>query len=265
MLRQFVERKVRRQVIYRSLVISAGAFAAILALWYSDAMTNLVHPLRMFINNIHGGLSAFAIQISGGAVDSFTLSPVGAYVIEYSGGSDALVMSAGYLGSAALGSALFFLVNRAPHLVRGLAMLTGAFTVGFLALFIRPDATGEVVSMAVCIGFGIGLMALGWKGRGDLNQLRSWRSVTQILMTIIALMTAGHILLDLPTVLQSPAHTGEMITNPVAYFSEYVMPGTSVQVIAISWSAIAIALLAGAFYLSIPRQLKQIPKNDDIL
>ena len=49
-------------------------------------------------------------------------------------------MSAGYLGSALLGAVMFFLVNRAPHLVRGMAMITGAFTVGFLALFIRPDA-----------------------------------------------------------------------------------------------------------------------------
>ncbi len=265
MLRKFVERKVRRQVIHRSLAISAMAFAAILALWYSESMASIVHPLRMFINNIHGGLSAFAIQISGGTVDSFTLSPVGSYVIEFSGGNDALTMSAGYLGSALLGSVLFFLVNRAPHLVRGLAAITGAFTVGFLALFIRPDEAGGWISMFVCIGFGIALIALGWKGRGDINRLRSWRSVTQILMTIIALMTACHILLDLPTALNSPAYAGDAITNPVAYFSEVVMPGVSVEVIAISWSAIALILVGIAFYCSIPRQLKQIPGNDDIL
>lgn len=265
MLRKFVERKVRRQVIHRSLAISALAFVAILALWYSDAMSNVVHPLRMFINNIHGGLSAFAIQVSGGTVESFTLSPTGSYRIEFSGGNDFLTMSAGYLGSALLGSVLFFLVNRAPHLVRGLAAITGAFTVGFLALFIRPDAAGDWISMFICIGFGIALIVLGWKGKGDINRLRSWRSVTQILMTIIALMTAGHILLDLPTVLESPAYAGDVITNPVAYFSEYVMPGVSVDVIAISWSAISILVLGIAFYCSIPRQLKQIPSNDDIL
>lgn len=265
MLRMFVERKVRRQIVHRSLAISTMAFVAILALWYTESLSNIVHPLRMFINNIHGGLSAFAIQVAGGTVHSFTLSPVGSYVIEFSGGADALTMSAGYLGSALLGAVMFFLVNRAPHLVRGMAMITGAFTVGFLALFIRPDATGDWISMFVCIGFGLLLIVLGWKGRGDINQLLSKRSITQIVMTIVSLMTACHILLDLPVILNSPAMVDGSITNPIAYFSEHVMPAFSVPVIAATWSAIAIALLAAAFYLSIARQLKQIPKNDDIL
>ncbi len=265
MLRKFVERKVRRQIAHRSLAISVMAFVAILALWYSESLSNIVHPLRMFINNIHGGLSALAIQITGGAVHSFTLSPVGSYVIEFSGGAEALIMSAGYLGSALLGSVMFFLVNRAPHLVRGMAMITGAFTVGFLALFIRPDATGDWISMFICIGFGALLIILGWTGRGDINQLLSRRSLTQIVMTIASLMTACHILLDLPVILNSPAMVDGAITNPIAYFSENVMPALSVPVIALAWSALAIAMLAAAFYLSISRQLKQIPANDDIL
>ena len=164
MLREFVERKVRRQIVHRSLFISVLAFAAILVLWYSESMATVVHPLRMFINNIHGGLSAFAIQISGGTVESFTLSPSGSYMIEFSGGADALTMTAGYLGSALLGAVMFFLVNRAPHLVRGLAIITGAFTVGFLGLFIRPDAAGDWVSMLICIGFGFCLDSC-WAGR----------------------------------------------------------------------------------------------------
>ncbi len=265
MLRKFVERKVRRQIAHRSLAISVMAFVAILALWYSESLSNIVHPLRMFINNIHGGLSALAIQVTGGAVHSFTLSPVGSYVIEFSGGAEALIMSAGYLGSALLGSVMFFLVNRAPHLVRGMAMITGAFTVGFLALFIRPDATGDWISMFICIGFGALLIILGWTGRGDINQLLSRRSLTQIVMTIASLMTACHILLDLPVILNSPAMVDGAITNPIAYFSENVMPALSVPVIALAWSALAIAMLAAAFYLSISRQLKQIPANDDIL
>ena len=152
MLREFVERKVRRQIVYRSLLISALAFVAILVLWYNDSMTSLVHPLRMFINNIHGGLSAFAMQITGGEVENFTLSPVGTYRIEFRGGADALTMSAGYIGSALLGAITFFLVNRAPHLIRLIAVITGVFTVGFLALFIRPDATGDWISLIICLG-----------------------------------------------------------------------------------------------------------------
>ena len=110
------------------------------------------------------------------------------------------------------------------------------------------------------------LIALGWKGHGDINQLRSRKSVAQIVMTIVSLMTGLHILLDLPTVLSSPAQLSDgVITNPVAYFAENVMPGTSVTVIAFSWAAIALGLMAVAFHFGITRRLKKIPKNDDIV
>ena len=266
MLREFVERKVRRQIVRRSLLISAVAFAAILVMWYGDQMANLVHPLRMFINNIHGGLSAFAMQITGGTVHSFTLSPTGSYVIEFTGGADALTMSAGYLGSALLGATMFYLVNRAPHLLRGLSIITGLFTIGFLALFIRPDDTGDLISMFICVAFGAVLVLLGWTGRGDINQLRSRKSATQIVMTIVSLMVSLHILLDLPAVLQNAAQSAEgVITNPVAYFAENVLPGTAVSTVAFAWSGIALVLLALAFHFSIIKPYKNIPKNDDIV
>ena len=265
MLRIFVERKVRRQIVLRSLIISVLGFAAIVVMWNTQALAGVVHPLRMFINNIHGGLSAFAMQISGGGVESFTLSESGAYTISFVEGAEALIMTAGYLGSAVLGALLFYLVNRAPHLLRGLSIALGAFTIGFLALFIRPDAAGDWLSMMVCIGFGALLIFLGITGKGDINQLASRKSITQIVLSIIALMTALHIVLDLPAVLQVPAESGGAITNPVAYFAENVMPGVSVEMVAYSWSAIAIALLAVAFHFGILRPLRAIPSNDDIV
>ena len=265
MFREFIERKVRREIVRRNFIISAAAFIGIFALWYIEALSGLAHPFRMFVNNIHGGLTAFAMQMTGGTVESFTLSRVGTYTIEFRDGADALTMSAGYLGSAALGALMFFLVNRAPHLVRLIAGITGVFTIGFLALFIRPDATGDWISMIVCLGFGALLIVLGWTGRGDINQLRSRKSLTQIVLTVISLMTGLHILLDLPLVLSTPAYTGDVITNPVAYFAENVMPAFSVQVVGYFWTAIAIALMGIAFQLGITRRMKQIPKNDDIV
>ncbi len=265
MLRTFVERKVRRQIVHRSLIISILGFAAIVVMWNTSALAGVMHPLRMFINNIHGGLSAFAMQISGGSVESFTLSEAGAYTVRFQDGAEALVMSAGYLGSALLGALLFFLVNRAPHLLRGMSIVIGLFTIVFLALFIRPDAAGDWLSLLVCAGFGALLIFLGVTGAGDINQLRSRKSITQIVLSIIALMTALHIVLDLAAVLQVPAMSGNTITNPVAYFADHVMPGVSVAVVAYSWSAIAIALLGIAFHYAIIRPLRQIPNNDDIV
>jgi len=269
MFREFVERKVRREIVRRNFIISAAAFIGIFALWYIESLSGLGHPFRMLVNNIHGGLSAFAMQVTGGAVASFSLSEAGAYSILYHDGADAITMSAGYLGSAALGALMFFLVNRAPHLIRLISALIGAFTIGFTALFIRPSASGDWISWIVCLGFGALLVFLGWTGRGDINQLRSRKSVTQIVLTVISLMVGLHIVLDLPQVLSTPASVEvdgvNWIINPVAYFAENVTPGISLQVIAFSWAAIAIALMGIAFQFGITRPMKQIPKNDDIV
>ncbi len=265
MLRVFVERKVRRQILQTSMITSALAFVAILLLWNVEAMQGLAHPLRMFINNVHGGITALAMQLSGGAVNSFTLSPVGSYRIEFQGGTEALIFAAGYLGSALLGSIMFFLVNRAPHLVRGLAVFTGLFTIVFLLLFIRPDETGDAISILICAVFGFALMALGWQARGDTNQLKSRRTLLHIVMNIVSMMIALHVVLDLSYLLSTPARIGDTITNPVAAFSESVMPGLSVAIIAVAWSVIAIALMGIAIRYSLIKPLKQIPKNDDIV
>ncbi len=268
MLRQFVERKVRRQIVHRSLLISAIAFVGILALLHTQGTEGLLRPVSMFTDNFSGALHNIAMALSGASVKGFTLSPQGSYMITYEGGAPAIWLPAGYLGSALLGSLIFFLVNRAPHLLRGITALTGVFTVGYLALFIRPDATGDWLSWIACAGFGTLLIALGWKGRGDINQFWSWRSLTQIVMTVVALMTALHIVLDLPYVLSTPARhpdDANTIVNAVAAFAEEVLGGASVSLIAYSWSAIAIAMLGFAFYRSITQQLKQIPKNDDIV
>ena len=265
MFRTFVERKVRRQIVLRSVIISVLAFVAIVALWYSESLTSLVHPLRMFVNNIHGGLSALAIQVSGGAVHSFTLSAQGTYRIDFSGGAPALIFPAGYIGSALLGAFLFYLLNRAPHLLRGLAMITGIFTVAFMALFIRPAGAGSLLSIIICLGLGLLLMFLGWTGKGDINQLRSRKSLTHIVMNIVALMTALHMMLDLSYILQNPATVDGLIINPVAAFAEEVMPVAAVSHIAYLWSGIAIALLGISVYFSLFRPWKQIPSNDDIV
>ena len=269
MFRKFLERKIRRQILQVSLATALLAFAGVFVLWNNQTFAAMVYPLRMFINNIHGGISALAIQMTGGAVDSFTLSPVGSYLIEFSGGSDAVIFPAGYLASALLGSIMFFLVNRAPQLARGLAVITGLFTVTFIALFIRPDESGDWTAIIICIGLGIVLALAGWKGRGDINQLKSRRSALQIVMNALSMMIALHVLLDLNYLLNSPASvesslTGRIITNPAAAFAEEVMPSLSVAVVAIAWTAIAVAILGAAVYFSLIKSLRREVKDKGI-
>ena len=264
MFRKFMERKIRRQILRVSLVTAVLAFVGVFALWNNPSFAAVIDPLRLFINNIHGGFSALAMQLGGGEVKSFTLSSGGAYLIEYVGGSEALIFSAGYLGSALLGAAMFFLVNRAPQLTRGLAVLIGLFTVAFTALFIRPNETGDWTAIIICIGLGIALVLAGWRARGDVNQLRSSRSLLQLVMNALAMTIALHVLLDLNYLLNAPAMSGDAITNPAAAFAERVAPNLSTAVVAFSWTAIALVMLGVAVYFSLISSLRREAKDKGI-
>ena len=264
MFRRFLERKVRRQILGISLFTAVFAFVGVFALWNNPGFAIVIDPLRMFINNIHGGMSALAMQLTGGEVLSFTLSPAGAYLIEFHGGEEALFYPAGYLGSALLGAVMFFLVNRAPQLTRGLAVLTGLFTVGFIALFIRPNETGDWTAILICIGLGVALALAGWRSRGDINQLRSSRSLLQIVMNALAMMIALHVLLDLNYLLNTPARDGNTIVNPAAAFAEEVAPGMAIAVVALTWTGVAVALLGAAVYFSLLKSLRREVKDKGI-
>lgn len=264
MFRKFMERKIRRQILRVSLVTAVLAFVGVFALWNNPSFAAVIDPLRLFINNIHGGISALAMQLSGGAVESFTLSPGGSYLIEYRGGSEALFFPAGYLGSAVLGAAMFFLVNRAPQLTRGLAVLIGLFTVAFTALFIRPNETGDWTAIVICIGLGLILALAGWRSRGDVNQLRSSRSLLQLVMNALAMTVALHVLLDLNYLLNAPAMSGDAITNPAAAYAERVAPNLSPAVVALTWTAFAIAILGVAVYFSLIKSLRREAKDKGI-
>lgn len=266
MFRKFMERKIRRQILRVSLVTAVLAFVGVFALWNNPSFAAVIDPLRLFINNIHGGISALAMQLSGGEVKSFTLSSVGAYLIEYRGGSEALIFPAGYLGSALLGAVMFFLVNRAPQLTRGLAVLIGLFTVAFTALFIRPSETaGDWTAIIICIGLGLILALAGWRARGDINQLRSSRSLLQLLMNALSMTVALHVLLDLNYLLNAPARSEEgAIINPAAAFAEEVMPNLSPAVVAFAWTAFAIAILGVAVYFSLILSLRREAKDKGI-
>lgn len=264
MFRKFMERKIRRQILRVSLVTAVLAFVGVFALWNNPSFAAVIDPLRLFINNIHGGISALAMQLSGGAVESFTLSPGGSYLIEYRGGSEALFFPAGYLGSALLGAVMFFLVNRAPQLTRGLAVLIGLFTVAFTALFIRPNETGDWTAIIICIGLGLILALAGWRARGDMNQLKSSRSALQLVMNALAMTVALHVLLDLNYLLNAPAMSGDTITNPAAAFAEEVMPNLSPAVVAFAWTAFAIVILGVAVYFSLILSLRREAKDKGI-
>ena len=78
------------------------------------------------------------------------------------GGSVALIAPAVYLGAALFGSLLFFLTNRIPRWTRGLSFVIGIAIIVLTLAFAMPNSERSPTALIVGIGFGVGLMALGW-------------------------------------------------------------------------------------------------------
>lgn len=112
-----------------------------IALWFIPYADYLVYPVRLFVTFIHEGGHALAAVLTGGSVQSLTVSPdTSGLVKAYSGSSLAVLIfsSAGYLSATAFGVLLLALVrwrvspNRVLMASGGLvAFLTVVF--GFLA------------------------------------------------------------------------------------------------------------------------------------
>lgn len=107
-----------------------------LILWFIPFAEWLVYPIRLFVTFIHEASHALVAFITGGAVQSLTISPDGSGMV-YSANSSflgsLLTSSAGYLGTTAFGVLLLLLIRRSVSPQRVL-MGSGMF-IGIITLF----------------------------------------------------------------------------------------------------------------------------------
>ncbi|HHI70196.1 MAG TPA: M50 family peptidase, partial [Rhodobacteraceae bacterium] len=106
--------------------------AVVFALWN----TPVVVPLKILIVFFHELSHAIAAWLTGGSVESISLSPQQGGLTATRGGNVFLTMSAGYLGSLLIG-VLVFLVAVRSHADRVLMGVLGAVLLLVAALFIR--------------------------------------------------------------------------------------------------------------------------------
>ncbi|WP_457648145.1 M50 family metallopeptidase [Profundibacter sp.] len=134
---------------------------AVLLLWFTPAII----PLKILIVFFHELSHAIAAWMTGGSVESISLSPQQGGLTVTRGGSVFALMSAGYLGSLLIG-VLVFLVAVRSHADRALMGLLGAVMLLVAALFIR-----EWFALAFTVGTGVVMLASARFMPQDVNDL----------------------------------------------------------------------------------------------
>ncbi|CUJ88870.1 hypothetical protein RUE5091_00782 [Ruegeria denitrificans] len=124
----------------------------IFALW----QTPIVLPLKILVVFLHELSHAIMIVVTGGSVESFSISPQQGGLVTARGGNRFLSLSAGYLGSLALGMGVLGVALR-THWDRAVLAGFGAAMLLVTLLYVRdPFAT------MFCGVAGGGMLAMGW-------------------------------------------------------------------------------------------------------
>ncbi len=234
---------------WQSLKLASAALVIVLILWNVDAFDTLLYPFRLFVTYIHEAGHSLMALLTGGKVLGFAISANGSGLATTAGGSRALILPAGYLGAALFGAGLFYLTNRIRY-PRILALLLGAFLIGFSVLFARPDQSGLPIALIVGILFGLVLIALAWKARISINIL---------VLNILAMLTALNAVLDVVFLTQNTGATAGAVRNDAAAFSAEVLPLLPPVAWAVLWAAIALAMLFAAVYFGVIHPLRDNP------
>ncbi|PYT01589.1 MAG: hypothetical protein DMF63_01715 [Acidobacteria bacterium] len=145
-----------------------------LVLWFLPFADYLVYPIRLFVTFIHESSHALIAVLTGGSVQSLTISSDGSGVV-YSAPSGLigglLTSSAGYLGTTAFGVLLLYLIRRSfsPNkLLAALGIFVGVMTVVFTVIspmfhFLSLNTTFSSIAFTVVAGavLAAGLIGLG--------------------------------------------------------------------------------------------------------
>ena len=173
-------------------------------LWFIPFADYVVYPIRLFVTFIHESSHAIVAILTGGSVQSLTISADTSGVV-YSAPSSTigalLTSSAGYLGTTAFGVLMLYLIRRSfsPHkILTALGIFVAAMTVLFTIIapifnFLSLEA--PVLSILFTIIAG-GLLAAALVGIGLYSSVRTANFVVAFL-AVQCLMNA---LLDLKTV-----------------------------------------------------------------
>lgn len=236
----------------RALLMAGIAIALVYALWQIDALEGFVYPFRLFVTYVHEASHSLMAELTGGDIVGFTVNPDGSGFATTRGGTQALILPAGYLGAAFFGALLFYVTNTVRY-TRPVSIALGAGLLAFTVLFSRPAETGEPTAFLVGIVFGALLIGMGWKANQTINIL---------VLNMLAAMTSLHAVFDLFFLTRSTqvimtVNGSATVRNDAAAFSEFVAPLIPPAIWAIIWAGLALLMLGVSAYFSIIRPMRR--------
>lgn len=137
--------------LFKELTLFAIALAVVYFSWYG----NTLYPVRVFAVFFHETSHALTAIFTGGSISEFVVNPNISGHVRRMGGNDAIVISAGYIGTSLWGC-LFYILAAKTHLDRWVVAAIGVF-VGFLTIYF--PAGGYTLFFGIV--FTIGLLILG--------------------------------------------------------------------------------------------------------
>lgn len=217
-----------------------------IALWFIPFADYLVYPIRLFVTFVHEGSHVLAALLTGGSVESLSVSPdtSGLVMFRYNSQiSQLITSSAGYLGTTAFGVLLLVMIRRAYSariVLAASAGFVGLMTVlfGFLAplwnVFSAGVSFGSVAFTVVSgVVLTIGLLAIA--------RYASAR-VAQFALSFLAVQCILNALSDLKTVFYaSSPFTGAMQTDALNMANATGLPAVAWVVI---WIGISVLMIS---------------------
>lgn len=128
-------------LIYFLLRFMGGSFGQI-----------ILYPITLLVTFLHEFGHAFGAAITGGSIHGMQINPDGSGATTTSGGSTAITLIGGYIGSAFFGNLLFYIGAKLPKYHRITLVFLGVL-MAFAAFFWYQD----IRSTLILIAFGVGL------------------------------------------------------------------------------------------------------------
>jgi hypothetical protein len=229
------------------LLLLLIATAITLVLWFIPFADYLVYPIRLFVTFIHESSHALIAVITGGSVQSLTISADGSGVV-YSAPSGTLgallTSSAGYLGTMAFGVLMLYLIRRSfsPNkILTALGIFVAAMTLLFTIIspifnFLTLNAAFSSIVFTIVAG---GFLAAALVGLGIYSSTR----VANFAVAFLAVQCLLNAVLDLVNVffINAPLIGSDVQTDAANMAAATGIPGIMWVVI---WMGISIVMIS---------------------
>ena len=229
----------------RSFLLAVLAFLLVIVIWQLPQLNGLLYPFRFFVTSVHELGHGLAALLSGGQFLSYEVFGSGAGVASTSGGNPAVIIPAGYIGTALFGAVLLYLTNR-TRFTKTVAVLLGVLFTVLTLLFAR-----NLTAWLAGAGSAAALILLGWKAP---------RFVTTFVLNVIAMVTGLNAVLDLWGLLHSL--DSEVVSGLGGVPNDAYNMAQSVGILppvgwALLWIVISVGLLGLSAYITFWRPLRK--------